>query len=442
MDAFKRRQFISVSAGMFGANAVGQAQVVRRRSRRVSPNETIGVAVVGVGGRGGSHVSAFMSKPGGESPTEKGTRIATICDVDTAMAKSAMMSVEKNQGKAPKFETDLRRIMDDPEVDVVSIATTNHWHALATILACQAGKDVYVEKPISHNIFEGRKAVEAARKYGRIVQGGTQSRSSEALHEAVEYLRSGKLGKLYMAKGLCFKPRGSIGKVTMDQQPPATINYDIWIGPAPMKPVRRQKFHYDWHWLWDYGNGDLGNQGVHQMDLARWFLGKKELPKTVMSSGGRLGYVDDGETPNTQMCVFEYDDVLLQFEVRGLVTNDEAGAKIGVIVYGSEGYMVVPNYSAWTAFNPGGKEVAKGSKGGDHFANFIKAVRSRNVSDLNADIEEGHQSAALCHLANISYRLGRKLKIDPKTEKFLSDTEANKMLTRDYRKPYVVPDRV
>jgi predicted dehydrogenase len=247
------------------------------------------------------------------------------------------------------------------------------------IWAMQNGKDVYVEKPVSHNVFEGRRCVEAARKYQRICQTGTQCRSMAGTREAMDFLHSGKLGKISLARGLCYKSRGSIGKVKSEQAPPQTVDYDLWCGPAPKKPLMREKLHYDWHWVWDTGNGDLGNQGIHQMDVARWGLGKNELARTVLSLGGRFGYVDDGETANTQLCVYDYGDCKLIFEVRGLSTAKLYGAGVGVLFYGTEGYMVCPTYDSAIARTYDGETIARFKGGDDHYGNFVRAVRSRRV---------------------------------------------------------------
>jgi predicted dehydrogenase len=310
------------------------------------------------------------------------------------------------------------------------------------IWACQAGKDVYVEKPVSHNVSEGRRLIEAARKYNRIVQAGTQCRSHKGIQDAMAFLHSGKLGQVYLAKGLCYKRRDSIGHKP-DEPVPAGLDYDLWLGPAPKHPFNRNLVHYNWHWFWDFGNGDLGNQGIHQMDLARWGLGKNEMPKAVVASGGRFGYSDDGQTPNTQHVAFEYGDCELQFEVRGLITNDEEHVRVGNIFYGTEGILALTSYTDWQVYF--GHKLEKGpggSAGGDHYANFIKAVKARDRKLLNGEIEEGHLSSAYCHLGNIAYRLGRKLHINPSTESFVNDSEADAMLTREYRVPYVVPTHV
>jgi predicted dehydrogenase len=408
--------------------AIGQA------TRAAGPNDRINVAVLGIRGRGSAHIDAFSKHPQ--------TRVAALCDVDSNQFADRIKVVqERSDGKSPALVADLRRVMDDRTIDVVSIATPNHWHALAAVWACQAGKDVYVEKPVSHNVSEGRKIVEAARKYGRVVQTGTQSRSASGVNEAIAFLRSGKLGPIYLAKGLCYKPRGSIG-IKADCPVPEGVNYNLWLGPAPERPFNPNRFHYEWHWNWDYGNGDIGNQGIHQMDVARWGLGMDTLPKHIVSSGGRFGYKDDGETPNTQVAAFRYDDRMLEFEVRGLPTNDERGVKVGNLFYGPEGFLAI-NGDSWASYlGPKGEPGPRGSGGGDHFGNFVAAVQSRKPEMLHAEILEGHLSSALCHLANVSYRLGRALHFDPATESFGTDKEANAYLTREYRSPFTMPTKV
>lgn len=397
-------------------------------------NERVNVTLVGLGGRGQDHAKFYS-----EVAT---ANITGVCDVNQAARERGVAMIEKLTGRKPKEYSDMRQVFDDKSVDAVSLAIPNHWHALATIWACQAGKDVYVEKPVSHNVTEGRRMVEAARKYNRIVQTGTQCRSHKGIQSAMEFLHSGKLGKVFMAKGLCYKRRDSIG-IQPDSVAPETLNYDLWTGPADLKPFNANRLHYNWHWFWNTGNGDLGNQGIHQMDLARWGLNKNEFPKTVMSSGGRLGYKDQGETPNTQMVAFEFDDALMQFEVRGRDTNDELGVRVGDIFYGTEGVLAITSYTNWQAYM-GPKLVpgATGSGGGDHYRNFVDSVRARDYKKLNADIEQGHFSSAYCHLGNISYKLGRKLTINPATETFVNDSEADALLTREYRKGFEVPAKV
>jgi predicted dehydrogenase len=482
-----RREFLEDS--MFAAAAAVSASAVPGMARAAdksaeaapsSPNETLGIAVVGVNGRGGEHLSGFLGR--------KGCEVVAICDCDeTVGQKKGVDRVEKQSGRKPAFYQDLRRVLEDKSVDVVTIATPNHWHSLAAIWALQAGKDVYVEKPVSHNVSEGRRVVEAARKYNRLCQTGTQCRSMGGSIEAIEYIHAGKIGEVKLARGLCYKGRGSIGpKGVYDV--PAGIDYDIWCGPAPKHELTRKQFHYDWHWQWDYGNGDLGNQGIHQMDIARWGLGVNDVGQGILSYGGRLGYEDAGETANTQVSIHNYGDKTLVFEVRGLRTDALKGAKVGVIFYGSDGYVVLTSYDSGAAFGLDGTMVKEFKGGGDHFANFVGAVRSRNNAELNADILEGHLSSALCHLGNISYRLGEKLTpgevkerlqhvgskaealetfdrftqhltdnqvdlgsaklhfgpyltLDSKMEQFVGEGSqaANPMLTREYRAPYLVP---
>jgi predicted dehydrogenase len=356
---------------------------------------------------------------------------------------------------------DQREVLDDKDIDVVSIASCNHWHALSTIWACQAGKDVFVEKPLSHSIIEGRRMIEAARRYKRIVQHGTQSRSNPAMQEGVRKLREGVIGEIYMARGMAYKWRGSIGRIREEPVPPG-VHYDLWVGPAPMKPFARQRFHVFWHYLWDYGNGEIGNQGVHQLDILRWGLGLNSHPSLVQSMGGVYVHHDDQETPNTQIASFQYEgrNVLVQFEVRHWITNHEAGIGdvypsrgagnvVGVVFYGSEGYMVMPDYSSYYTFL--GRQHKPGPQGEcprdpgtslDHFRNFIQAVRSRRHADLTADVEEGHKTTVLAHLANIAYRTRRTLRFDPETESFPGDEAANRFLASSYRAPYTVSEKV
>lgn len=438
MASLDRRRFLHdatvLAAGFTALNSAAAQAGEEAEAKKASPNDTVRLAVLGVRGRGMEHISGFTNL--------KDVRITTICDVDRNVIGGASKSIARAYGSEPKYVQDLRRVLDDKEIDAISIATPNHWHALATIWACQAGKDVYVEKPVSHNVSEGRRMVEAAAKYGRIVQTGTQCRSHKGIQDAMAFLHSGKLGKVYMAKGLCYKKRDSIGHKE-DGPVPAGVDYNLWLGPAPERPFNPNRFHYNWHWMWDTGNGDLGNQGIHQMDLARWGLNKNEFPKTVQASGGRFGYTDDGQTPNTLSVAFEYDDCLLQFEVRGLRTNDEAKVKIGDIFYGTEGILAIDSYTHWQTFLGEKLERGPGGNGaGDHFANFIRAVKSRDAKSLNAPIEDGHLSSAYCHLGNIAYRLGRKLHINPSSESFVNDPEADAILTRDYRAPFIVPAKV
>ena len=437
-----RRNFLSATGS--AAAALTAAQY----SRVLGANERLRTAVIGVNGRGKSHIRAAADNPA--------TEVAAVVDIDQAVAEKAAAATAQMQGRKPKEYKDLRDMLADKSIDIVTVATTNHWHALATIWAVQAGKDVYCEKPASHNIWEGRKMVEAARKHKRIVQVGHQSRSTPHKIEAIRRLREGEIGELYMAKGLCYKRRMSIGTKSASAAPPG-VDYDIWLGPAQPREFRENRFHYNWHWHWAFGNGDIGNQGVHQMDVIRWGMGKDHLPAKVFSAGGHYVYDDQQETPNTQQALFHYGDSQLAFEVRGLHTGGECGLlekqgngrnTIGTIFFGSNGYLTMGNNGYWTYLGekrtPGPYMEKKRTpdETGLHFANFLQAVRSRRVSDLNCDVLEGHLSAALCHMANISYRVGRGLEFDAAKERFMNDNEANAMLKRDYRAPWVVPEEV
>jgi predicted dehydrogenase len=487
MASITRRDFLHDSAALAAAvagagllGAPGESAEAKPGGKKGDANDQLHVAIIGVHGRGLEHIEGIAGK--------HNCLVTTICDADEAVIGPAMRRCEKQQGKVPRYEQDIRKLLDDKTIDAVTIAMPNHWHALAAIWAMQAGKDVYVEKPVSHNIREGRRMIETARRYNRICQAGTQSRSNTGIREAIAFVHEGKLGKVQVARGLCYKPRHSIGKTSGDQPIPATVNYDLWIGPAPMKPLHRKNLHYDWHWFWDYGNGDLGNQGIHQMDVARWALGKNELARSVISVGGRFGYLDDGETANTQICVFDYGDSELIFEVRGLKTDPLREVKIGNLIHCENGYLALgdEDYGGAVALALDGKRIRAFGNGGDHYGNFFQAVRSRKPDTLNAPIEEGHLSTALCHLGNISYRLGklqpfsektrafgddreayetfarmeehlrdnkvpldstsyhlgRRLTVDPKAEAFVDDKEADAFLTREYRKGFAVPDKV
>jgi len=404
-QGFSRRQLLeetllsaaAAAAAASVAGCAGSGSVAG--GKPAAPSDRLRVAIVGLNGRGMSHVRAFAKRDD--------TEIVAICDVDKEAFGPALRTVRGRQSRDPVCVQDLRRVLDDRSIDAVSIATPNHWHALGASWAVQAGKDVYLEKPVSHHGHEGRVLVDLARQHGRIVQTGSQSRSNPGMRQFIDYVRSGKLGKVQLARGLCYKRRKSIGQVARPQPPPGHLDYDLWLGPAPRRAdVPRERLHYDWHWQWAYGDGDIGNQGVHEMDKARWGLGKQSLPSSVVAIGGRFGYQDDGETPNTQVCFYDYGDAQLIFEVRGLDTDRLSGVKVGNIFYGDQGFGVSTSYSSGTIFDRDGDEVAHFGGDGDHFDNFVQAVRSRRHTDLTADVEDGHLSAALCHLGNISYRLG------------------------------------
>ena len=406
-------------------------------------NDTVGIGVIGLGGRGRDHLQYYSKLPG--------ARVVAICDVNQAQTERATQIVGKLEGSQPHVHQDLRKLFEDKDVDAVSIATPNHWHALATIWACQAGKDVYCEKPACYNLFEGRAMEAAARKYKRIVQIGMQGRSLAHKQRAMDLLHSGAIGQVYMARGICFKRRPSIGHTPPEPVPPG-LDWDLFLGPAPMREYTKNRYQYNWHWFWDTGNGDIGNQGIHEMDLARRGLGR-DLPKGVVSTGGKYIYEDDQETPNTQIATFDYGDAQLVFEVRGLNTGGEPGIPasgpnfVGVTFFGSKGFMPVDEHG-FQIFLGDKREPGESMKHAEseiddtipHMANFLKAVKSRNPADLTADVSVGVTSAALVHMANISYRLGRKLNYDSASGAFAGDAEANAMMTRPvYRSPYVVP---
>ena len=481
MSERTRRQFLEDSmfaaAAAVAAGSTTSLFAADEKPKIKSPNEKLGVAVVGCGGRGGDHLKTFAGRPD--------TEVLYIVDVDANIAKNRARAVAEKQGREPKIVEDMRVAFDDKSVDVVSTATPNHWHALVSIWAMQAGKDVYVEKPVSHNVSEGRRIVETARKYSRICQTGTQCRSNKGMQDAMQYVHDEKIGKLKVARGLCYKRRGSIGPKGI-YEPPKSVNYDLWLGPAQYAPLTRRNLHYDWHMQFPYGNGDLGNQGIHQMDLCRWGLDVDKLSNSVLSYGGRLGYEDAGDAANTQMIIHDYGDKALVFEVRGLKTEPYKDATVGVIFEGTDGYVVMTSYSNGSAFDKDGNKVHDFSGGGDHYGNFLNAVRSRKREELNAEILEGHLSSALCHLGNISYRLGTSmpavelrerlqsmsspehlvetyerftqhltdnnldakttplalgmnLAVDAVNEKFVDNSAADTMLTREYRAPFVVP---
>ncbi len=414
-------------------------------SRILGANDRINVAVIGLGGRGKNHVTEYTRR--------SDVNVYALCDVDQANLEKGQAQVKRATGSDPKGYEDMRDVFADPHVHAVSLAIPNHWHALATIWACQAGKDVYVEKPACHDPYEGRQMVAAARKYKRMVQVGSQGRSLPHKMHAVDLLKDGVIGEVYMARGLCFKRRKSIGH-TPSEPVPAGVNWDRFRGPAPMIPFSKNHFLYNWHWFWDTGNGDLGNQGVHEMDIARWGLGVA-FPNAVVASGGKYVYHDDQETPNTLVARCDYGERELVFEVRGLETGPEADLSktdancIGDLFYGSDGWMSLDEegYRVYkgtpgTLSQSGKYDESVPSSTAPHIANFLDAVRSRKFGDLHADIDIGRISADLCHLSNISYRLGgRKLDFDPHAERFHA-AEANALAHPAYRAPYTIPAEV
>ncbi|HQI28355.1 MAG TPA: Gfo/Idh/MocA family oxidoreductase [Sedimentisphaerales bacterium] len=494
MSHLTRRRFLSdstIAAAVLAAGSsshfVSPAAEALGADADASAGDTLNVMVCGVRSRGYDHVRLFAKN--------RECHIKYICDVDEAIGQRRVGEFEKQFGYRPEFVRDMRRGFDDKDLDVVVVATPNHWHTLAGIWAMQAGKDVYVEKPVSHNILEGQRLVEAARKYKKICQTGTQSRSIEGVIAAVDYVQTGKLGDVKLARGLCYNRRKAIGAKGAFE-PPKSVDYNLWVGPAEMQPITRPQFHYDWHWQYHWGNGDINNQGVHQMDVARWGLGIDSLSDKVISYGGRLGYVDAGDTANTQVAIHLFGDKTITFEVRGLPTDPLYGASIGDIFYGTEGIVALGNWGKGVAMDLNGKVVrhfGENVKGSpyeigtvSHIQNFVDAVKSRNPKHLNAEIREGHLSAGLGHAATISYRLGKRasvrevkaaveafggdddnvqtldravahlkdngvnveetpltlgavLQMDAKTETFVNNSAANAMLSRTYRKNFEVP---
>jgi predicted dehydrogenase len=457
-------------------------------ARTVGPNDKIRVAVIGVNGQGGAHIGEWLKNDEVD--------LVAICDVDPA-AYQKHLGKFKNRKEPPRYVQDIRKLLEDKNIDAVSIATPNHWHALAAIWAMQAGKDVYVEKPCSHNVEEGRVMTQWARKLGRMCQMGVQSRSMPGMRETLDFVKGGKIGKITAARAVCYRERPSIGLTGAEAPIPPGLDFDLWCGPAPLVVPKRKKLHYDWHWFWATGNGDLGNQNPHELDKARWGLGKQELPKRVVSVGGRLGYKDDAEVANSQVTVYEWDDALLISDVRGLPIktpttfglkggNRKDGSFVGAgdVWYGTDGYVVAFGYVGGVAYDYDGNQLGmwKGGEYQAHFVNFLKAVRSRNYKDLHLDIEDGHLSSALAHLGNVSLRrgtavpgptrpsqvtdnkhvaqtyesfedhlkengvdfdetkffVGASLTIDPKTE-LSTDPAANQLFGREYRKGYELP---
>jgi predicted dehydrogenase len=476
MSPLTRREFLerSLLTAAAAAAASVPTSLPAAEPRAVSPNDRISAAIIGCGIRGKAHARELSKLPECE--------VTWVCDPDPTRAEEVAALLVENKRPRPKTAQDLRVVLQDKSLQTAFVATPNHWHVLAAIWAMQAGKDVYVEKPVSHNIVEGRRLVQAARKLNRICQGGTQYRSSGPNAEAVEYMRAGKLGAVNLARSIVYGGRGSIGGPG-EFEVPAHVDYNLFSGPAPLRPLTRPKLHYDWHWFWDTGNGELGNNNVHSLDIVRWGMGLTGLGRSVVSFGGRLGYKDAAETPNTQVVIFDFGAKTIISETRGLKTlpfNDKF--KGGSIFYGSEGII-----AGSSLFDRNGELVRTfGGKGENHFENFLKAVRSRKTSDLRADIEEGHQSAALCHLGNISYRLGKPataaeikerlthlklkpevletfertqqhlaengvdvakskltfgaaLQLDPKRERFANNAAADALLGREYRAPFTLP---
>ena len=469
-----RRDFLKVTGAGVASTALGVT--TSSYARIMGANDRVRVGICGVRGRGNDHIHGFSRVPEAQ--------IAALCDVDESVLNHRLEDIEKMGLPKPKSYVDVRKLLEDKEIDAISIAAPNHWHSLMAIWACQAGKDVYVEKPCSHNTFEGRQLVRAVKKYNRICQHGSQWRSNPGMVEAMKHLRDGTIGDVYMARALCYKWRPSIGHAT-EEPVPAGVHYDLWTGPAPLKPFTKNRFHYNWHWIWDTGNGEVGNQAIHEIDIARAGLGVG-FPVSVSAMGGHFMFQDDQETPNTLNATFCFETAdgkrkMMELEVRHWITNHEAevgtgaygasavpsagltapatkkpadkqqslGPKdaktntVGNIFYGSNGYLAVDGYDAYKTWLT--DEVEPGPSGkasGDHYANFIDCVRSRRAEDIHSPIEEAHISTTLVHLANASYRLGRTMRFDPVQEQVIGDEEANRMLRGSYRAPYIVPEQI
>lgn len=428
MMKVSRRSFLDFAA----ASGVAALATSGRRARaESSPNERVRVAVIGVRNRGIDLAKSFAQNAGAE--------VAAICDVDDAMFEKPVKLVETLTKKPPRIEKDFRRLLDDKAIDAVAIATPDHWHALMTILGCQAGKDVYVEKPISHNIVEGRRMVEAARKYKRVVQVGSQRRSTPVVAEAVAHVHSGALGRIGMTRAWAHGKRVEIGR----GQPgcvPAGVDYAMWQGPAPDRPFYSNRFHYNWHWFWNWGTGELGNNGIHCVDVARWGLNiDPDTPVKVVAGGGKYLFNDDQETPDTQIVTWEYPNTCLVYEHRIWTDHPTDGSLFGISFHGEKGTLVIDGHG-WRVEDGDSKA---GGKGGldqaAHTQNFLDCVKSRK--EPNADVEQLHLSTRLCHLGNIAYRTGKKLTFNSVEERF-SDAAADALLSREYGSRFEVPSQV
>jgi len=448
-----RRQFMKTSA--VAANIVAAPMIMAQSGG----SDTVNVAVVGIHGRGRAHIQEFAKVPN--------TKIVALCDVDSRLFPEAVKTVQDLQGHRPDTVEDFRKLIERKDIHAVSIATPDYWHALQTIWACQAGKDVYVEKPVSFTIVEGRRMVEAARKYNRIVQTGLNRRSIPSVRDAVRFAHSGALGKIYRGRMELVKPRGSMGR-RQEASVPDGGNWDLYLGPTPMKAFKVNQFHYGWHFFWDTSTTDVGNTGVHHFDVIRWAQNINTHPTEIYCTGGMFVHDSDQNVPNFQTGAFTYaDGTVVDFEALNLLSPEPRATDI---LYADHGYIASSdNWKAvrgnWV-FREGPDVTPDGidrraSKAGfprpqyeeitipksgetpqSHFANFIQCVRTRKVEDLRCDILEGHLSSTMAHLANISFRLKRALKFNPDTERFINDPEADAMLTRKYREPYSLPDRV
>jgi predicted dehydrogenase len=361
---------------------------------------------------------------------------AYVCDVDEGLCAEALKAMASRQKRAPRVEKDIRRVLDDKNVSALVVAAPDHWHALATIWACQAGKHVYVEKPVSHNLIEGRRMVEAARRHNRVVQVGTQRRSSSHGASAAELVRSGKLGKIAFARASIAGNRPTIGH-QKDTTVPKGVDYDLWLGPAPQRPFNPNRFHYKWHWFWDYGTGELGNNGIHALDLIRWVL-DLDSPSRISAGGGKFFYEDDQETPDTMLVTYDFPNCSVSWEQRLWSRERPASSVIlygerGTLIFDDQGWRVQDGIDA--SDKEGDRNIEKA-----HQVDFLECLK--NARRPHADIEEGHKSTRLCHLGNIAFRTGRALRFDAKTETCIDDAAANRLLGRSYRKPFVLPERI
>jgi len=421
-----RRQFLGSSAKNAAGVAVGMVSLATATAKATA-SERVRVAAIGVRNQGktlAAHLAAMSD-----------VEIVALCDVDESLRPSATRAVAEVQGPSPRWEKDFRRILDDRSVDAVVIATPDHWHAAMTILACQAGKDVYVEKPVSHNVREGLQMVAAARRTDRVVQSGLQQRSGSHFQKAVEFVRSGRLGTVHLAKAWTVHRRKPIGR-KRDGAPPDGVDYDLWLGPAPARPFNANRFHYNWHWFWDYGTGELGNWGVHMLDIARWGLGV-DLPTRVSAAGGRFHFDDDQETPDTLVVHYAYPGATIVWEHRLWSTHGLEGRSAAAAFYGEAGTLVVDR-GGWKVYDLAETIASDTSEQAvAHLRNFIDCIKTR--SRPVADIETGHVSSALCHLGNIAYRVGHEVTFAPEAASFGSDRAANVLLSRSYRTPWELP---
>jgi predicted dehydrogenase len=428
MSRITRRNFVQQSAAL----GIGLGLTAGLSRKAFASNDKISIACIGVRGRGNSVMHSFA----GEVDCE----ITHICDVNKSVREQRGAEMKKKTGRMPKLVNDYRTLLDDKSVDAFMVATPDHWHAMLTIHGCLAGKDVYVEKPASHNILEGKTAVAAARKHNRMVQMGTQIRSAKFLREAREYVDSGAMGKVIYGKAWETNRNGAV-HLAPDSSPPANLDYEIWQGPAPERQFNRSIVGGSWRWLFDYGTGDLGNDGVHRIDYCRYVMGLQGMPKTISCAGGKFFFEDDQQWPDTMLINYEFPGKILQYEMRLWSKPKLNGATEGAVVYGENGWMLLTNTS-WKAYDAAGKLVKQGSSDVGqqaHIRNFLDAMRSRNRDSLNQEIYSGHVSSSMCHAGNISWRTGKKLKFDDKTETF-DDKEANQYVGREHRKGFELPD--